>query len=96
MYIVSLTYVKPIEVIDSLLAEHVSWLKTNYALGVFLASGRKQPRTGGIILAQAENREVLDALLAGDPFQREGAARYDVTEFTASMAAPGLEALVNV
>ena len=95
MFIVSLTYVKPLEVIDSLLEEHVAWLKANYAAGVLLASGRKVPRTGGVILARAESREALDAVLAGDPFYREGAARYDVTEFVASMAAPGLEALIN-
>lgn len=95
MFIVSLTYVKPLEVIDSLLEEHVAWLKANYAASVLLASGRKIPRTGGVILARAESRETLDTVLAGDPFYREGAARYDVTEFMASMAAPGLEALIN-
>ncbi|WP_022662816.1 YciI family protein [Paucidesulfovibrio longus] len=95
MFIVSLTYLKPLEVIDSLLEEHVAWLKANYADGVLLASGRKVPRTGGILLARAESREALDAVLAGDPFHREGAARYEVIEFAASMAAPGLEALIN-
>lgn len=53
MFIVSLTYHASLEQIDAYLAEHVAFLKEQYAQGHFLASGRKVPRTGGIILARA-------------------------------------------
>lgn len=93
MFIVTLTYIRPIEEIDALLPAHLDWLKRGYAAGVLVASGRKVPRDGGVILARAADRGALDALIAEDPFARGGVARYDVTEFTPTMTAPGLEAL---
>ncbi|MER9305092.1 YciI family protein [Mesorhizobium sp. M0293] len=90
MFVVSLNYKVPLTEIDRLQAAHVEWLKACYADGIFVASGAKKPRTGGIIIAQCP-REVLDARLAADPFAKAGAADYDVTEFLARMTAAGLE-----
>ncbi|PXX41759.1 MULTISPECIES: YciI family protein [Aquitalea] len=93
MFIVALSYIAPLEEIDARLAQHVLWLKQCYADGLFLASGRKEPRTGGIILARGD-RHALQQRLAQDPFALAGLARYDITEFHPSMTAPGLEALL--
>ncbi|MCZ8544395.1 YciI family protein [Mesorhizobium qingshengii] len=90
MFIVSLNYKVPLTEIDRLQAAHVEWLKACYAEGIFVASGPKKPRTGGIIIARG-SRDVLDASLAADPFAKAGAAEYDVTEFTARMTATGLD-----
>ena len=95
MYIVALTYVRPVEEIDPLLPGHMAWLEEHYAAGRFLASGRKVPRTGGVILAARMARTDLDALIAADPFHRKGVARYDVTELEISKAAPQLAALIG-
>jgi uncharacterized protein YciI len=54
MFIITLTYLKPAEEIDKLLAAHSEYLREQYANGMFLMSGRLVPRTGGIILATAE------------------------------------------
>ena len=51
MFVLELTYTAPESRVDEFLAEHVAWLDRQYAAGVFLASGRKVPRDGGIILA---------------------------------------------
>jgi uncharacterized protein YciI len=93
VFVVTLSYTVPLEDVDRVLPEHVAWLERQYAAGTLLASGRRVPRTGGVLLARAEDRAALDALLAGDPFHREGLAEYQVVEFTPSMTAPGLEAL---
>lgn len=47
MFVVLLQYSQPIEVIDGLLDAHRLSLDANYARGVFLASGRRLPRTAG-------------------------------------------------
>ncbi|NUA45089.1 hypothetical protein HAT93_02811 [Dickeya solani] len=47
MYIISLTYNAPLDEVENLLEKHVTWLKRGYEQGVFVASGRKNPRTGG-------------------------------------------------
>ena len=95
MFIVSLTYRVPIEQIERYLAEHIEYLDEQYRSGYFQLSGRKVPRTGGIILATVEKREKLDLILAKDPFYREALASYEVTEVVPTRTAPGLEFLVG-
>ena len=93
MFIVTLTYLKPVEEVDALMPGHLAWLDQGYADGLFVASGRRVPRTGGVILARSGDAAGLDAFLAEDPFVIHGAARCDVVEFAASMTAPGAEVL---
>lgn len=47
MFIVSLTYKRPLSEVDQHLEAHVAYLKQQYGDGHFIASGRKVPRTGG-------------------------------------------------
>ena len=93
MFIVTLTYVRPLEELDALMDAHVTWLKKHYASGLFVASGRQVPRKGGVILARSGDREALDAVLARDPFVQNGVARTHVLEFVPSMTALGAEVL---
>ena len=65
-----------------------------YADGLFLASGRRIPRTGGVILAKCDSRETLQARLSQDPFQQLGLARTEIIPFEASMASPALQSLL--
>jgi len=93
MFIVTLTYLLPVEEVDALMHDHVEWLNKGYDDGLFIASGRRVPRTGGVILARSGNEQALRDNLARDPFVIHGAARCDVVEFTPSMTAPGAEVL---
>ncbi|MBV1775453.1 YciI family protein [Burkholderiaceae bacterium DAT-1] len=93
MFVVSLTYVAPLDAVDALIPAHVEWLKSHYAAGHFVASGRKVPRTGGVILARGLSREALDAVLMNDPFALAGVARYDVTEFIPTLTATELSVI---
>lgn len=92
MLILSLTYVKPTEEADRLMQPHMDWLNEGYASGMFLGSGRKNPRTGGVILARGERAQV-EAFVAKDPFAAEGVALYDITEVAITRTAEGLDAL---
>lgn len=96
MFIVSLTYIKPIEEVDLLIAEHIDFLDEQYRLGNFQLSGRKQPRTGGVILATVKSREILDQILDLDPFHREKIAHYEVIEMVPSKSSKALEFLIEV
>ena len=93
MFIVSLTYKRPLEEVDSHLDAHVAYLKQEYANGSFIASGRKVPRTGGIILSNVKTKDEMEAILAKDPFFLAGIADYDVIEFIPGMVAEGFEKL---
>jgi uncharacterized protein YciI len=92
MFILTLTYVAPLEEVDRHVPAHLDWIKAGYASGAFLASGRKVPRTGGFILARGE-RAGIEALVATDPFMLAGVTRYDIVEVAVAFTAPGLEQL---
>ena len=96
MFIVSLTYKRSLEEVDRHLDAHVAYLKQEYANGNFIASGRKVPRTGGVILCNVKTRDELDAILAKDPFHLAGIAEYDIMEFIPSMVAEGFEKLIEL
>ncbi|WP_295053743.1 YciI family protein [Sulfuricurvum sp.] len=85
MFIISLTYIKSLEEVDSLLREHVAYLSEQYSLGNFLVSGRKVPRNGGIILARGVVREEIETIITLDPFYRHGIATYEIMEFSPTM-----------
>ncbi|MGV9560073.1 YciI family protein [Streptomyces sp. NPDC003401] len=91
MFVLELTYTAPLDAVDAVLPDHVAWLDEQYAREVFLASGRKNPRDGGVILAVAEDRATIEAVAAGDPFVLAGVCAYRVTEFEATKTAPALE-----
>lgn len=90
MYVISLTYKAGLDVMDAERPAHLDWLQKNYDAGLFLASGRQVPPTGGIILAKAMPRPQLDAILKEDPFSQKDLADYAITEFEPKMTGPEL------
>ena len=88
MYIISVNYTSSLDRIDSLLEEHIAFLKMHYEKKLFIASGRKVPRTGGVILIRAKNRKEVNTIIEKDPFFMHGVAEYEVTEFLPTMALP--------
>ena len=81
MFVISINYICELSEIEKHLSAHIEYLELNYAAGHFIASGRKVPRTGGVILALSESREEIDKIVAKDPFHIHGLAEYEVTEF---------------
>ena len=94
MFVLLLTYVRPLAEVDALMREHMAWLSEHYAAGRFLVSGRRIPRTGGVIVARGDDRAEIEALAAGDPFVAGGVATCEVIQFRASQTAGGLDQLV--
>lgn len=86
MFIIALTYTAPVEVLDGHLADHRAWLDQGIADGWLLLAGRREPRTGGILLARGE-RAAVEAKAATDPFVINGAASFELIEFHAAKAA---------
>lgn len=93
MFIVSLNYKSALEEVDKHLKAHIDYLKQEYANGHFVASGRKIPRTGGVILSCVKNKDELKQILERDPFNSAGVADYEIIEFAPSMVADGYEIL---
>ncbi|MEV6776583.1 YciI family protein [Streptomyces syringium] len=91
MFVLELTYIAPVERVEAALAEHIAWLDAHYASGVFIASGRKVPRDGGVIIALGDDRSKIEEIVESDPFTVAGVCEYSVTEFLATKTAPSLE-----
>jgi uncharacterized protein YciI len=93
VYVVSLSYKVDLSEVDNHIKEHVAFLEKYYEKGNFIASGRKVPRTGGVILAQAESKESLMTILQEDPFFKANIANYEIIEFAPTKVAQGFESL---
>jgi uncharacterized protein YciI len=95
LFIVSINYTAPLEKIDQYIPVHIEFLDEQYRLGHFQLSGRKVPRTGGIIIATVKKRAELDRILQKDPFFRHRLADYEITEIAPTRSSPALAFLVE-
>lgn len=95
MFIVSITYKVELSVVDRHIDEHIAYLESYYEAGKFVASGRKVPRTGGIILVNATGEDEVNSIIKDDPFHIAGIANYEISEFIPTMAAKDFEAIKN-
>ncbi|MGR6874351.1 YciI family protein [Pseudomonas sp. HK3] len=93
MFIIALTYKVDLSEVDKHIENHVAFLEKYYAKGSFIASGRKVPRTGGVILAKASSLNEVEKIIKEDPFYVEDLADYEITEFIPTMTSQAFDAL---
>lgn len=89
-----MSFVQPLDVVDQHVQAHREYLARFYEQGLFLLGGRKQPRSGGLILSRHKSLAEVRAVFDADPLVAAQAASYTVTEFEPVMRAPGVEALI--
>ncbi|MEQ9231696.1 MAG: YciI family protein [Cyclobacteriaceae bacterium] len=95
MYIIDLTYIVPLDELDAHMTDHVKYLHKYYKQNKFVTSGRKVPRTGGIILALADSLEEVNQIISEDPFYTHKLAEFKVTEFQTSQMHPLMKPLLK-
>lgn len=83
MVIVNITYTVELDKIEQKLEEHIEFLNKYYANNKFICSGRKNPRTGGVILCNADKEEVSE-IIKEDPFYINKLGNYEIIEFESS------------
>jgi uncharacterized protein YciI len=84
MFIILLTYTKPLDEVDRHLAAHKAWVRQGFEEGVFILSGGQRPRTGGALLALGDNRSAIQSRVDHDPFVQAGVATAVVIEVVPS------------
>lgn len=82
-FIIDLEYQAPISEIEKHLDPHMDYIHAGRDKGYFISWGPKVPRTGGLIIAQAESREEIEDFCGTDPFVTEGVSKMTITEFVA-------------
>lgn len=85
MFVISLEYLVPLEQVEQHLDAHRTFLEQCYEDNIFIVSGRKNPRTGGIIISSMTDKKQLMKILAEDPFCQYNIAKYEVIEFIPTM-----------
>lgn len=95
MFIIDIRYTTELSEIERHLAAHRDYLDHYYAQGIFLFSGRKEPRSGGIIIARAANRAEIEKIVSEDPFYQANIGEYSIMEFIPSKTAKELASFVD-
>lgn len=94
MFIFVLTYQKSLSEVEKYLDEHRAYLDANYKSGAFIASGRQEPRTGGVILCKAITKELALKVMKSDPFYINKVATYEIIEFIPSKYVDGFDQFI--
>lgn len=81
MFIIDLKLTKDLAIVDKYVPAHREWLKSKYEQGLFLCSGPKIPRTGGIIITLIKDRQMVEAIIHEDPYYKNDVASYSLIEF---------------
>lgn len=95
MHLILLKYTKSIEEIEKYIEAHVTFLNENYKNNKFVFSGRKVPRTGGVILANNCTGDEILEIIKTDPFYINKAADYEIIEFTPTKYAKAFESFIE-
>lgn len=88
MFVILLTYTKPLPEVEKHLDAHRTYLDRHYADGRFLCSGPRIPRTGGVIFCRAADRVAAEAQAKEDHFHPYGVAAHEIVEFSPTKTCP--------
>ena len=95
MFIIELNYKTSLEEIDVHMQAHIEYLDKNFASGNFLISGRKIPREGGIIIANASTKEEIETMIQQDPFYKYKLADIRIIKFANGKRAKDINELIK-
>jgi uncharacterized protein YciI len=89
-HVLTLTYQRPLDVIDKTRPAHLSWLEDEIAAGRLLLAGRQESQAGGVLITGDIDVEDAEAVIAADPYQQAGVVSYTRLSFNGAFRAPGL------
>lgn len=81
LFVILMHYTKPLPDVDAVRADHYVHLERAAATGTMLAWARRDPPTGGVLIAAAADRQSLERVLAEDPYVKAGVAKPEIVEF---------------
>ena len=81
MFIVMITFKQPLEVVENYVVAHRQFLDEGYNKNYLVASGPRNPRTGGIVVSQLEDKNTLVEFFKRDPYLVNNIADYEFIEF---------------
>lgn len=86
-FVVTITYIKPIEVVEEHTPAHREFAAQLKEEGFFFLGGPFNPRTGGMLICQAADKAAVEETLSKDPFWENEIASYDIREWQVKVGA---------
>jgi uncharacterized protein YciI len=80
-FIIEIIYTASLETISTITPFHREFLKSGYDQGLLLMSGPQNPRSGGMVVARAASKEIIETFFKNDPYNVNKVATYTITEF---------------
>jgi uncharacterized protein YciI len=80
-FVVLLHYTAPLDAVDAIRPAHIEHIERYAREGVFHAWARRDPPTGGVLVAAVPDRAALDSIVAADPYVKGGVARAEIVSF---------------
>ncbi len=81
LFVVLMHYTRPLSEVDEVRAQHVAFLERLAAQGTVLAWARRDPPTGGVLVAAVPDAATLERVLADDPYVTAGVAQPEIVVF---------------
>ena len=79
MYLMISTYLAPLDEVDALRDEHLTYLEALEKRGLVVSAGRQDPPVGGVILFDVDTEDEARELIASDPYVVRNVAEYTAT-----------------
>lgn len=95
MFIINLKYIVSIDKVEDNLQEHKKFLEKYFKTNNFILAGRKNPRDGGIIIANFESLNQAEKITNEDPFIINKVAEYEIIEVLPSIINSNIEMLLK-
>ncbi|TGD84858.1 GTP cyclohydrolase [Mycolicibacterium sp. CH28] len=89
-HVLTISYEKPIEVIDQTRPAHLAWLNDEVAAGRILLAGRQESGAGGVLITGDITVEEAQDVIDRDPYTLAGIVSYQRLSFNGGIRAAGL------
>lgn len=90
MFLINISYKVPLAQIEPYFDAHIAFVRKYVESEVFVLTGKKVPRSGGIILADIPSEPELMDILKEDPFFEFDLAEFAIQEIQLSQVLPKL------
>ncbi|WP_163752176.1 YciI family protein [Mycolicibacterium helvum] len=89
-HVLTITYNKPLDVIEQTRAAHLAWLNDEVAAGRLLLAGRLDSGAGGVLITADISVEDAQHMIDNDPYTLAGVVSYQRSSFNGGIRAAGL------
>ncbi|MFF2140027.1 YciI family protein [Streptomyces sp. NPDC058193] len=86
MFLLLNTYTVPTKAIDEALPRHRRWVEHHFAENHFIFGGRREPRTGGFVIAASDDEAEVRGYLEDEPLFAEGLVTWEIVGLVAQLA----------